>query len=156
MRLIFKYLILVKIKYLIMGNQPSIKKINFEDMQQIIHDNKYVIISTLPSNNQDCLIFNTILFNEEENIINDFVSNNNNNTNIIIYGKNSDDMTIYDKYNQIVKLGFINVYIYPGGIFEWVCLQDIYSEELFKTTKTEPDILKYKPNSILNKKYITY
>jgi len=49
----------------------------------------------------------------------------------------------------------INIYIYPGGIFEWLCLQDIYGDELFPTTKKELDILKYKPRSKLNNLYIT-
>ena len=62
---------------------------------------------------------------------------------------------IYDKYDQLVKLGFSKVFIYPGGIFEWLCLQDIYSDENFPTNKKELDILKYKPDSILNKLYLT-
>ena len=64
-------------------------------------------------------------------------------------------MSIYDKYEQLSKLGLINIYIYPGGIFEWLCLQDIYGDELFPTTKKELDILKYKPRSKLNNLYIT-
>ena len=64
-------------------------------------------------------------------------------------------MSIYDKYEQLVKLGFRNVYLYPGGMFEWLCLQDIYSSELFSTTKKELDILKYKPQSKLNTYYLT-
>ena len=35
------------------------------------------------------------------------------------------------KYEQLIKLGFRNVYIYPGGMFEWLCLQDIYSNDLY-------------------------
>ena len=64
-------------------------------------------------------------------------------------------MTVYDKYEQLVKLGFINVYIYSGGMFEWLCLQDIYSSDLFPTTKKELDILKYKPMSRFNTYYLT-
>jgi hypothetical protein len=44
-------------------------------------------------------------------------------------------------------LGFYNVYLYPGGLFEWLCLQDIYSSENFTTTNIELDILKYTPLS---------
>ena len=64
-------------------------------------------------------------------------------------------MTVYDKYDQLLKLGFSKVYIYPGGMFEWLCLQDIYSDDNFPTNKKELDILKYKPDSILNKLYLT-
>ena len=41
-------------------------------------------------------------------------------------------------------MGFKNIYIYFGGLFEWVLLQDIFSEEHFKTTSKINDILKYK------------
>ena len=64
-------------------------------------------------------------------------------------------MTIYDKYEQLAKLGFRNIYVYPGGIFEWLCLQDIYSDELFPTTKKELDILKYKPLPVINTLLLT-
>ena len=52
----------------------------------------------------------------------------------------------------MIDLGFINVYIYLGGLFEWLLLQDIYGRDLFKTTKNELDILKYKPDSILQER----
>ena len=138
-----------------MGNQQSIQRFNFEDIQTAINNkDRYIIINTLAISEQQCLIPNTIIFNEEENIINELISNRNNKS-IIIYGKNGNDMSIYDKYEQLSKLGLINIYIYPGGIFEWLCLQDIYGDELFPTTKKELDILKYKPRSKLNNLYIT-
>jgi hypothetical protein len=55
------------------------------------------------------------------------------------------------KYLKLQELGFSNIYIYPGGLFEWLCLQDIYGHDSFKTTKQEIDILKYKPLSGLVK-----
>ena len=79
---------------------------------------------------------------------------NNTNKYIIIYGKNANDDTIYNKYEQLLKLGFMNVFIYSGGMFEWLCLQDIYGNELFPTTKKELDILKYKPISNFSKLYL--
>jgi len=138
-----------------MGNQQSIQRFNFEDIQTVINNkDRYIIINTLSISEQLCLIPNTINFTEEENIINELISNRNNKS-IIIYGKNGNDMSIYDKYEQLSKLGLINIYIYPGGIFEWLCLQDIYGDELFPTTKKELDLLKYKPRSNLNNLYIT-
>lgn len=138
-----------------MGNQSSIQRLNFEDIQDSIKNkNNYTIINTMSNNIQDCLIPNTIHSQDEETIINNMLSNNTY-IKIIIYGKNSNDMTIYNKYEQLLKLGFRNVYIYPGGMFEWLCLQDIYSEELFPTTKKELDILKYKPISHFKNLYIT-
>jgi rhodanese-related sulfurtransferase len=138
-----------------MGNQPSIQRLNFEDIQDTIkNNNKYIIINTLLISEQSCLIPNTIEFSSEESIINNLISQNKTRE-IIIYGRNSNDTTIYDKYEQLTKLGFRNIYVYPGGMFEWLCLQDIYSDELFPTTKKELDILKYKSKSNFNKFYIT-
>ena len=120
-------------------------KISFEDLQKAIQFN-YTLINTLPSNKQDCLIKNTIVSNEEETVINNLLSNyNTSQTNIIIYGENSSDISVETKYNQLHKCGFYNVYIYPGGLFEWLLLQDIYGNDNFPTTKKELDILKYKP-----------
>lgn len=120
-------------------------KISFEDLQKAIQFN-YTLINTLPSNKQDCLIKNTIVSNEEETVINNMLSNyNTSQTNIIIYGENSSDISVETKYNQLHKCGFYNVYIYPGGLFEWLLLQDIYGFDEFPTTSKILDILKYKP-----------
>ena len=69
---------------------------------------------------------------------------------IIIYGKNSNDETIYKKHKQLQELGFVNIYVYPGGLFEWLLLQDIYGQEDFPTTSQELDILKFKPVKQIN------
>ena len=52
------------------------------------------------------------------------------------------------KYDQLIGLGFPNVFIYPGGLFEWLCLQDIYGYDNFPTTIKELDILKFKAKSV--------
>ena len=129
-----------------MGNINSIQsinKINFEDMQVIINNKKYIIINTLQENNQSCLIKNTIPAIEEVAILNKYM-NNYKNIYIIIYGKNNNDEKIFSKYQQLIKLGFINVYLYIGGLFEWLLLQDVYGFENFPTTSNEIDLLKYK------------
>ena len=139
-----------------MGNQTSSSthRLNFEDIQEAIKNKeRYLIINTLSSNNQACLLPNTIYFKQEEAIINQLLTSGIEKR-IIIYGKNVNDMSVYDKYEQLIKLGFRNVYIYPGGLFEWLCLQDIYSSELFPTSKKELDILKYKPCSTFNTYYL--
>jgi len=46
-------------------------------------------------------------------------------------------------------LGFQDVYLYMGGMFEWLLLQDIYGADEFPTTNKFLDILYYKPNAIL-------
>ncbi len=133
-----------------MGQQQSVQKVNFEDVQFIINSsrNNYILINTLSSHNQDCLITNTISVEKEEQIINGCLSKPN--VHIIIYGKNTNDKQIIEKYKQLLNLGFRHIYIYPGGLFEWLCLQDIFGKEDFPTTKDELDIYKYRPKSKFN------
>jgi len=139
-----------------MGNKLSIRKINCEDMQKacnVNNDDNYIIINTLDDNMQKCLIKNTIQIDNEEKVINSIIKKNKN-KNIILYGKNSNDEKTYKKYEQLIGLGFTNVYIYVGGMFEWLLLQDIYGSELFPTTSKELDILKYNSCRVLDIKYI--
>jgi len=141
-----------------MGNsQLSSIKINYEDVQFIIKNPEgHLLINTLSNSEQTCLIINTININNEENIINSCIKRGAKNIKIIIYGKNSNDEKLYNKYNQLTSLGFHNVYVYTGGLFEWLMLQDIYGEKEFPTTKKELDILKYKPNKVLNVPLLEY
>jgi hypothetical protein len=48
------------------------------------------------------------------------------------------------------------VFVYPGGLFEWLMLQDIYGQNDFPTTKKELDILRFKPPKILNVQLLEY
>jgi hypothetical protein len=136
-----------------MGNQPSlqqIQKINFEDVQTVCKNPEiYLLINTLSSIEQNCLICGTISPQEEETLINRYIKQNTN-VRIIIYGRNCNDDTIYKKYEQLLKLGISNVFLYMGGLFEWLMLQDIYGIEEFPTTYKQLDILKYKPRQRLN------
>ena len=100
------------------------------------------------------LLKNTIEISSEERVINNLV-NKSKDVSIIIYGKNSNDEKIYKKFEQLIALGFHNVFIYVGGLFEWLLLQDVYGHESFPTTKKELDILKYRPDSKFNIQYIT-
>ena len=142
-----------------MGNAQSSsinKNINFENLQSAIKDNeKTVIINTLDSNNQKCLIKGTISIDDEVKILNTYITKNTT-IRIIIYGPNACDMTIMKKYEQLIGLGFYNVFIYPGGLFEWLLLQDIYGHDMFPTTCKETDILKYKGRQHFNIKLLDY
>jgi len=141
-----------------MGNgQSSLIKINYEDIQYAIKNNeKYILINTLLPSEQNCLLLNTTNIDDEERMINHFIKTGNKQVKIIIYGRNSNDEKIYSKYNQLNSLGFYNIYIYVGGLFEWLMLQDIYGEKEFPTTSKELDILKYKPNKMLNIQLLEY
>jgi rhodanese-related sulfurtransferase len=134
-----------------MGNSISSQKINFEDMQKVCKNHEsYIVISTLPENEQGCLIAHTINPQQEEALMNKFLKSGNKSVKIIVYGRNSNDESAQKKYSQLLKLGFINAYIYVGGLFEWLLLQDIYGEDEFKTTSKQLDILKYKPSKRLD------
>lgn len=134
-----------------MGLNQSIHKLNFLDMQKIINNttmNKFLIINTLEINNQVCLIKNTLSPSQEIEEISRFLKEDKN-INIVIYGENNQDSKVIDKYNQLYKLGFTNLYVYIGGLFEWLLLQDIYGHEEFPTTSKIIDILKYKGKPII-------
>jgi hypothetical protein len=130
-----------------MGNVQTTKKVNYEDIQMIIKKSppNILLINTLGYHEQECIIPNTINVNMEEKIINDNLKNPN--INIILYGKNNTDGNVTKKYLKLQELGFTKIFIYPGGLFEWLCLQDIYGDSTFKTTKKEMDILKFKSES---------
>jgi hypothetical protein len=137
-----------------MGNQVSlVPKVSYEDIQMVVYRNMHVkhstlIINTLPPSLQHCLIKTTLDIRFEERIVNTFIEQKPD-IMIIVYGKNSNDITILHKYEQLVKLGFTNVYIYTGGIFEWMLLHEMYGKDLFQITKHEIDILRYRPKSVL-------
>jgi rhodanese-related sulfurtransferase len=130
----------------------SIKKIGFEDVKMVVDkcDKRYIIINTLPVDLQECLIKNTIPFNEEEKVINDLLDNYEmKKIHVLLYGKNGVDATADKKYKQLMGLGFSNIYIYVGGLFEWLLLQDIYGSDEFQTSGKIKDILKLKPERII-------
>ena len=136
-----------------MGNKMSIRKVGFEDIQFVIKHKKrnYVLINTLTITEQNCLIPDTIAIKDEEAIINKHL---NKNIHIIIYGKNANDESIFKKYEQLLTLGCSSVFVYTGGLFEWLLLQDIYGKDEFPTTSDELDILKYRADSVLQNRLL--
>lgn len=141
-----------------MGTSQSIQKINFEDMQSVIKNPEiYLLINTLSQGEQDCLIINTLPASNEEQLINKHLTNKTaKSIKIIIYGRNCNDEKVYTRYQQFISLGFYNTYIYTGGLFEWLILQDIYGFEDFPTTKKQLDFIKYKPRQLLNVTLLEY
>jgi len=130
------------------------KKINYEDIQTVVKNPEiYMLINTLPLNNQECLISTTVSVDKEEVIINKYLKENRG-IKIIVYGKHCNDELVDKKYQQLLALGFNNIYTYTGGLFEWLLLHDVYGKELFpvnnKDSKKNIDILKFKPPPVLN------
>jgi len=139
---------MVSIINFFMGNKLTIKKIGFEDIQYVLKHkkNQYALINTLDITDQTCLIPGTVSVKDEEFMINKHL---NKNISIVIYGKNANDVSIFKKYEQLLTLGFTSVYVYTGGLFEWLLLQDIYGNDEFPTTSYELDILKYRTEPVL-------
>lgn len=127
-----------------MGNISSINKVNYVYVQKCINNTSETIllINTLSYDKQECLVKNTVQASNEEEVINKYLKSNKS-IKILIYGENCIDNKVIDKYNQLYKLGFLNIYVYLGGIFEWLLLQDIYGDEEFPTTSKIIDLLKY-------------
>jgi hypothetical protein len=123
-----------------MGNTIAQSSVNFDALK--MKNTDHVIISTLPLNEQHCLIEGTLSAESETDVFNQYLKEGRFQSYIIIYGKNHHDPTIYAKERQLRNLGFKNVKLYTGGLFEWLLLQDVYGDSEFKTTGPE-DILKY-------------
>ena len=145
-----------------MGNSITIPKLNFEDIQSVLNivnnnnnnnnntliniKKRILMINTIDPLTQDCVISGTLDIRTEIETLNAYL-NKNKDVTIIIYGMNSSDNSVIKKYQQLIKLGFYNVHVYIGGLFEWLLLQDIYGYESFPTTNKKPDILKFKGSS---------
>lgn len=130
-----------------MGNSISIQNIvNFEDVQKFVSDTKSrVIINVMETSDQDILILNTISAETEADVINSLIDEGEFDRKILVYGKNNADIEkIFNKQKKLMNYGFTEVYVYLGGLFEWVLLQDIYGKDLFKTSRSVSDILRYK------------
>jgi hypothetical protein len=124
--------------------QAPIKYVGFENVKIAIQQ-KHIIINTLSNYTQDNLIKTTIDYTTEESLINDMITSYEFSKPIVIYGKNATDLSADNKCMQLQKLGFKNIMLYKGGLFEWMLLQDIYGVAEFPTTKHTLDILVYKP-----------
>jgi 3-mercaptopyruvate sulfurtransferase SseA len=125
-----------------MGN-IHIKKVGFEDIQQFNQEDG-ILINTLRENDQHVLIQKTVSADHEIMMVKKAIKHN---KKIIIYGYNNNDESIFKKYKQILDLGHKNVYVYIGGLFEWLLLNDIYGNELFPVTNPTNDFLIYRPKT---------
>ncbi len=129
-----------------MGNTSSRNSYtcNYEDIQRGIENKDGIIIHIM--DNDDLLISGTTPINKENETINKLLNDREYDTNIIVYGKNTDDYErLLKKHNQLIMLGFRNVWVYLGGLFEWSLLQDIFGKSQFPTTNIVRDIISYAP-----------
>jgi len=122
------------------------KYVGFDDVKFALDNPKdFILINTISEKDQDILIKMTVSSDDEEEFMNGVITENTDREpKIIIYGVNSSDKSVENKYSQLCSLGFTYVYIYSGGLFEWILLQEIYGISEFPTTNKVKDILKYR------------
>ena len=124
---------------------PIETRVGFEDVKRVIQTRgSHLLINTLSIMEQHCLICSTLAHDREESIINHMMESASM-ADIVVYGKHSADETPYAKQKQLKRLGFERVYVYGGGLFEWLLLQDIYGASEFPTTSVCKDLLAYRP-----------
>ena len=111
-----------------MGNTYSIA--NHDDVKDTI--SRRGLLIHIMNTTQQVLIHGTIAADIEEESINNAILKNEFDKPIIIYGKNTHAIeALVKKQKQLASLGFKNVKIYIGGLFEWALLQDIYGTKEF-------------------------
>jgi hypothetical protein len=127
---------------------PSfIKRVGFDDVLFAAQNpNVYLLINTLPTTEQQCLVQHTLSIAEEESTLNRLLSTETHYTKpVIVYGRNCADATVDRKYQQLSALGFREVHVYAGGMLEWLLLQDVYGQDEFPTTSIITDLLLFRP-----------
>lgn len=129
--------------------KPPKKTIGFEDVKIALKNpTRYIFINTLPSGDQDVLIRGTLPMDREETVINSQLNDYNApDLPVIVYGRNSCDTSADAKQTQLRNLGVTEVYVYAGGLFEWLLLQEAYGADEFPTTNgtlVTPDPLRYR------------
>lgn len=125
-----------------MGVMYSMPSYNYHQLQERMkHD--IVLINTMDISRQSCLIKGTLKASNEVEFMNKLLKTNKNKE-IVIYGIHHTDLSVIKKYNQLKKLGFKNVHIYFGGMYEWLLLQDVFSSTNFQTDGFIKDIVEYK------------
>jgi hypothetical protein len=124
-----------------MGQSSSYPRCSFQYIQQ--KKGEYILINTLPLNKQHYLIRGTLPGLEESDKINECLYKNKK-MEIIIYGLDHQDISVYKKYAQLKSLGFTNINIYMGGLFEWALLQEVYGSNFttFGTISDPMDVYK--------------
>ena len=122
----------------IMYSLPSYKYYEVKDRLKEV-----VLLNTMPIDRQYCLIKGTIKANLEEEYMNKLLKTNKNKE-IILYGLHHTDLSVIKKYNQLKKLGFKNVHIYFGGMYEWLLLQEVFGTINFEVDGIIKDIVEYK------------
>jgi rhodanese-related sulfurtransferase len=129
----------------VMYSMPSYNYYQLQDRmnKQKNNQNDIILINTLPITRQDCLIKGTLKAIVEVEYMNKLLKTNKNKE-IVVYGIHHTDKSVIQKYNQLKKLGFTNVHIYFGGMYEWLLLQEVFDTTNFQTDGFVKNIVDYK------------
>jgi hypothetical protein len=130
---------------IIMGVMYSMPSYNYHQLQDRMkkQGQEIILINTLPLTRQDCLIKGTLKAFIEVEYMNKLLKTNKNKE-IVVYGIHHTDTSVIQKYNQLKKLGFTNVHIYFGGMYEWLLLQEVFDTTNFQTDGNIKNIVDYK------------
>ncbi len=115
----------------------------------VLSSNPTILIHAMKIEDEHILIHKTLTATEEVDKINLLISEHNFEQNIIIYGYSHMDLqALLLKKQKLHAYGFDNVFIYLGGMFEWLLLRDVYGEIEFPVDGLAKgsvflDILKY-------------
>jgi hypothetical protein len=106
-----------------------------------------ILINTLPTTEQECVLTGTLSCEEELTCINRYIENNDWSLHIYVYGRNCSDTTVLAKYNRLRQYGFTHVHMYVGGLFEWLLLQELLGSDVCRTTTRPPNLLHFSSNA---------
>jgi len=120
------------------SSSDGINYVGYDKIRDFIKVCKFrkdmLLITTLPFDGL-CIQGTVDSIEKEEQLINNALESGKTGEMILfIYGKDCSDISPVKKAQQFIDLGFRNVYVYLGGIFEWVLLADLYGIEDFSVT----------------------
>lgn len=137
-----------------MGVNISFDRISAFDIKYVQEKciNDYILITTIKNTYNIPLIKGTLTPEKEEYAINKLIEKKNNSIKgIIIYGMNNQDISVIEKYKQLLKFNITSIYIYIGGLFEWTLLNKQHPNVFKLENEKENESfnyfnLLYKPN----------
>ena len=122
------------LQILVMGaTQSNTMYANYCSIQHAIKLEK-TIIHIMNIADETILIKGTLTAEQEVQRINAWINDieHTANNDIFIYGySNADFNKLLQRQKQLNGLGFKNVHIYFGGMFEWLLLRDVYGADEF-------------------------
>ncbi len=140
------------LQFFMKPTNKSSNMVGFEEVKHAIRagPTKFILINTF---DQDVIVQGTVSSDKEETVINaqltDYTKPD---LPIIVYGRNSCDESVDAKEKQLRALGLEDIYIYRGGMFEWLLMGDVFGLDEFPIVRRvsgsgSVDILKYAPAS---------